>query len=416
MSDVPGNPNPASTEPPPPPRGASPLAPPPPPAPPPGAAWYYGPFPPPGTPSDGFGRSLSKTAARGCVASVAFGLGILVVVGLIAGIIAAVVSSAGDGGGDALTTLKPNTFVYGDEKSDDKLLLLKVDGVILGEKPDSIGLFGDGGAVYGYEIKEKLRLAALDGTIKGVIVEFATPGGTVFGARAIADGISQYQKASGGKPVVAFVEGISASGGMYGMAPATKILADHGSLIGSIGVRLGTFVYYDGVTATEGGLLGGGVTTRNGITYTTFSAGRSKDIGSPYRPVTDEERRVLQQGLDNEYANFVTAVATARKIPEATIRDQMGALIFDNKTAKDYGLIDGTATREEAYIELARLAAVSTFKVVREKESSGLLGGVFGQANGVGGQSAAATPEGICFPQNLVLAYYGEPTELCRKK
>ena len=179
----------------------------------------------------------------------------------------------------------------------------------------------------------------------------------------------------------------------------------------NFGLEREKFVYYDGVVATEGGLLGGGVTTKNGITYTTFSAGRSKDIGSPFRPVTDEEKQVLQHGLDNEYANFVAHVATNRKIDPATIRDRMGALIFDNKTAQEYGLIDGTVNREEAFQELARLANVSDYRVVRESDSKGLLNGVLGSA-----ALDSSASEGICFPQNMILAYYGEPGLLCKRQ
>ena len=397
------------------------MAPPPPPSPPAGAAWYYGPFPPPGTKSEGFFKSLVKTGTRGCVASIAFGLGLLASVGLLFGIIAALLAAAGSGGGSGSseTKLSATKFVYGTATSGNKLLYLRVNGVILGEKPDSVGLFGDGGAVYGYEVKNTLRKAALDSSIRGVVIEFETPGGTVFGGRAIADGITEYQKSTG-NPVLAFVEGLSASGGVYGMAPATKILADHGSLIGSIGVRLGTFAYYDGVLATEGGLLGGGITTKNGITFTTLSAGRNKDIGSPYRPINDEERQVLQRGLDNEYTNFVNHVSTFRKIPDTVIRDRLGANIFDNKTAQDVGLIDGTANREEAFIELARLANLrpGAFKVVREKSDSGFLSGVFGSTgvNQPQATGALVSADGICFPQNLILSYYGEPGALCKRK
>ena len=62
-----------------------------------------------------------------------------------------------------------------------------------------------------------------------------------------------------GKPVVAYVSGISASGGMYAMAGADEIYADHGTLIGSIGVIFGPFVTYNDVRAIDGGILGGGV-------------------------------------------------------------------------------------------------------------------------------------------------------------
>ncbi len=402
------NPEPPSPTPPPPPPKAQSA--PPPPAPPPGAAWYYGPFPPPGTPKEGFGASLGKSALRGCVVSIAFGLGLLAIFGVMIGIVAALVAAVADSGGDG----EARDFVYGDKSSDNEILSIRIEGVILGEEPEGAGsIFSDPFVVYGYEIKKQLREAAQDGSIKGVVLEFATPGGTIFGSEAIADGIREYRQATG-KPVLAFVAGLSASGGMWSMAPADKILADHGSLIGSIGVRLGTIPYYDGVIATDGGLLGGGVTTKNGITYTSITSGRGKDVGSPYRPLTDEEKRVLQQGTDNSYAEFVAHIAKSRNVSEATIRDRMGALIFDNLQAQDFKLIDGTANREEAYAEIAKLAGINSidWKVTRKGGDGGTLAGLLSSEAGIDA-FAAAQRKGICFPSNMVLAYYGDPAALC---
>jgi protease-4 len=329
-------------------------------------------------------------------------IGLLALAGVIAAIVAAVASGA---------DVDDQEFVFGREGSKNRFLSIRVDGVILGEEAEAPGsIFFASDAAFGYEIKEKLREAALDPSIKGVVLEFQTPGGTVYGSSAIADGIEEYRRVSGGKPVLAWVKGLSASGGMWGMAPANRILADHGSLIGSIGVILGTIEYYDGVIATEGGFLGGGVTTRNGITYTTLSAGRSKDVGSPYRPLTDEEKRILQRGLDDLYAEFVAHVAKHRSLNEATIRDQMGAHIFSNRQAQELGLIDGTASREEAYAELAKLAGITSadWQVVREG-GGGLFGGAFSKAGDSPPQSS------ICFPPNAMLVYYGEPAALCRR-
>jgi protease-4 len=337
-------------------------------------------------------------------------MGFLVSVGILVGVIVGIVAAANEDGGDDGAA----KFVYGDKGSSNRLLSIRVEGVILGEKPvHGGGLFSDPNVVYGYEVKKQLLDASRDASIKGVVIELNTPGGTIFGSLAIADGIRMYRETTG-KPVIAYIAGLSASGGVYSMVPATKILADHGSLIGSIGVRLGTIPYYDGVMATEGGLLGGGITTRNGISFTTLTAGRSKDVGSPFRPMMDEEKRVFQQGLDNLYTEFVEHVSKSRSIPEATIRDQMGALVFENATAQKYGLIDGTANREESYAELAKLAKLDgqTWRVVRKDEGGSFLGGLLGKGET---NPPEANSQGICFPQNMILAYYGEPSALCKR-
>lgn len=410
MSDTPeSTPRQEAASPPPPPAAAIPPAAPPSP---PWQAWYSGPYPPPGIDAraESTWRMVWRTALKGTVAAGCFGTGLVMAffIPLFVFIAIIAVMSDDDDGDDY-------KFVYGDDGSRNKLLSIPVRGVILGEEPDGGGgLFGSLGVVYGYTIKEKLLEAADDSSIDGVILELETPGGTIFGSIAIADGVREYQKRTG-KPVLAFVAGISASGGMYAMAPADLILADHGSLLGSIGVTMGAFEYWNGLVATEGGLFGGGVTTSGGIEFQPITAGRGKDIGAPYRRLTDEERRVLQQGVDNAYADFVRHVSEARDIPEATIRDRIGALVYDNKTAQELGLIDGTANREAAYVEAARLAGLQgdDWQVVREKSDFGLFSGLFS----IGGEEkpgvADSSARGICFPPYTILAYHGDIAALC---
>lgn len=405
MSDTPESSPPQ--EPPPPPAAAIPPASPPPPA---QQAWYSGPYPPPGIGPAGEStwRMIWRTALKSTVAAGCFGVAsiIALVIPLIV-LIAIIGAAAGDDGDDY-------TFAYGDEGNRNKLLSVPVRGVILGEEPDGSSIFGSLGVVYGYSIKETLREAADDSSIDGIILELETPGGTIFGSQAIADGVREYQERTG-KPVLAFVAGISASGGMYSMAGADLILADHGSLLGSIGVTMGAFEYWDGLIATEGGLFGGGVTTSDGIEFQPITAGRGKDMGAPYRRLTDEERRILQQGVDNAYTDFVRLVSEGRGIPEADLREKIGALVYDNKTAQDLGLIDGTANRQQAYAEAARLAGLEgdNWQVVREKGGAGIFSGIFGLGRDDKAEATADSAGGICFPANTILAYYGDVMALC---
>ncbi len=369
-------------------------------------SWYSGPLPVPGssTASEGTWRMIWRTGTKAAVAGGCFGASLILFIFIPLVVIVGIIAASSDGGDSA-------DFVYGNKKSNNKLLSIPVQGVILGEEPDETSIFGNPGVVYGYEIKQKLADAAEDDSIDGVILEFETPGGTIFGSQAIADGIRDYQAATG-KPVVAFVAGLSASGGMYGMAPANFILADHGSLLGSIGVTMGAFQYWDGLIATEGGLFGGGVTTENGIVFQPITAGRSKDVGAPYRRLTAEETAVLQESVNNIYDDFVAHVATARKISESTIRNDIGAMVLGNEQAQAYGLIDGTANRQQAYAKTAELAGLSlhNWKVVRDKGDSSLFGGILGKSTA---KEPASADSRICFPTHAVLAYYGDPLELC---
>ena len=134
------------------------------------------------------------------------------------------------------------SHVYGDEDSSNRLLNVELFGEILGTPPAAVpspfGLFGSIGATYGYAVKQILAEAAKDDAIKGIFMHTTTPGGTIFGSMAIFEGIKKYQQDTG-KPVVVFVEGISASGGIMATAGADAIYADQGSLVGSIGVNGG---------------------------------------------------------------------------------------------------------------------------------------------------------------------------------
>ena len=247
-----------------------------------------------------------------------------------------------------------------------------MDGVILGSAPrDLSSQFFRGDLSYGYTIRRVLEDAANDQNVKGVLLHLQTPGGTIYGARAIHDGVLAFKRTAK-RPVIAFIEGLSASGGVMAMVGADKIYADHGSFIGSIGVLGPQILYYNKPIATDGGLLGGGITTREGIEQTIVTAGRGKDLGNPFRAPTAEEVQVLQGGVDTEYAHFVKHVSTFRKIDENVIRNDMGAHIFDNEKAQAFGLIDGTLDRNATIERLAESAKLGKdYQLVRPRGEQG---------------------------------------------
>ncbi len=374
-------------------------------------------------PRESTGAAIGRTAVKALTAVAVIGIGLIIVPFLLiftlAGLGAAL---GGSGSSDDLGTAR--TLVAGERDADITVVAVPLSGLILGEdRGGGAGLFAPTDLTFGYTIKEELRELAEDDSVDGVILEIDSPGGTIFGSKAIADGVEEYRAISG-KPIVAYVSGISASGGVYAMAGVDTIYADHGTLIGSIGVIFGPFQQFNDVTAIDGGILGGGVTTEGGIEFEFLTAGRSKDFGNPYRPMTDEERAVLQEGLDNAYTDFVDHVSKGRGISSGDIRQDLGALIFGEHQALANGLIDGIANRDAAYelaAEEAGLAGDQTWGIERlDSPSPGLLGlltesaiGSDGAETGTDGVTGLASTHPLCLGTGTMLAYHGDPGQLC---
>lgn len=322
-------------------------------------------------------------------------------------------------GGDQAKDSDPYEFISGKETSQQRILRIDINGPILGSPTDSNDTFNFGslmGITYGYDIQADLKKAAEDKTIKAIFLELTTPGGTIFGSQAIFDGIKAYQEKTG-QPVYAFVEGMSASGGVWAMVGADKIYADYGSYVGSIGILGPNLTYYNKPTAINEGLLGGGVTTTGGIESVTISGGRGKDLGNPFRRPTPGELQQLQAGVDQEYTNFVNHVAQARQIKPETIRDKMGAMIFSNQQAQAYGLIDGTLNRPQTLEALAKAAKIEgDYAVVRIRpDRQSLLSQILGaRQNTIQEHQAWLNVQTCTLTQYRVLAYYGNIHQQCQ--
>lgn len=385
------------------------------------SGWYNGPLPIAGlAPRETVGSAIGRTAVKALTAVVVIGAALLLIPFLFIAAIAAIAGAAGGGAEESGVT---RDLVIGDNNADISLVALSIEGVILGEdRGGGGGLFAPTDLTYGYTLQEDLAELADDDSVDGIILEINSPGGTIFGSKAIADGVAAYRDKTG-KPVVAYVSGISASGGMYAMAGADAIYADHGTLIGSIGVIFGPFVTYNDVRAIDGGILGGGVTTEGGIELEFLSSGRSKDFGNPYRPMTEEERSVLQEGLDDAYDEFVTHVAKGRDLTEVDIKDGLGALIFGEQQAVANGLIDGISNRNDSFEKAAVAAGMTdgqTFKV--ERLNSGgddllsLLGARVAGTEDEGGAVGTGSPllgEPLCLGAGAIMAYHGDLAMLC---
>lgn len=373
------------------------------------------PSPPAGTFRRGFGYGAGASLGVWLVLGVLGGLTSLVLGVLGVGLLSTLVATSSDA--------PATSTVWGEPDAESRLLALQVNGVILGGPSDG-SLFG--GGTYGYELADEIDSIEA-GDADGLVLEMNTPGGTIYGSRAIADAVERYQERTGNQ-VMAYVRGISASGGMFAMAGADQIVADRGTLVGSIGVVSGPFERYRDVTALQGSLLTPGVETQGGITSEYLSQGRGKDFGNPYRDMTEEERAVWTTGLQREYAEFVGWVSQRRGIDEAVVRDDLGAFLYDAATAVDKGLVDEVMGQDEAFRRAAEMNDLDPGDTrVDRVESGGLFGALLGleTASGTGGgspetgSSAGSPAPGepatsvICTGPPVVLALHGDLTAAC---
>ena len=259
--------------------------------------------------------------------------------------------------------------VWGTEGASGHLRAIRISGTIMTDAADG-ALLSSG--TYGYEVADQLDSLKTD-QADGVVLLVNTPGGTITGSKAIADAITRYRERTG-KPVLVHVEGSSTSGCVYSTATANEIIADHGSMIGSIGVILGPLPRYKDVVATGSTLLQQGITTTGGISQEYITAGSGKDLNNPYRDLTEQERQRLQAMVDDDYEIFVAEVAAGRKLDPQRIRNEFGAGIFSARQAVNIGLADAVMGRDEFFRHAATAAGLDPDKTVVERvaEPTGL--------------------------------------------
>jgi len=176
-----------------------------------------------------------------------------------------------------------------------------------------------------------------------LLLRVDSPGGTVGDSQEIYAALIRLREK--GCQVVASFGNISASGGVYVGVAADKIVANPGTITGSIGVIL------------RGNNLSK-LLERIGIRFETIKSGAYKDILSPDRALSEEERQLLQSLIDSSYEQFVTAVAEGRKLPEETVRGFADGRVFSGAQAKELGLVDELGDEEHARRLAARLAGL----------------------------------------------------------
>ncbi|MGH7820108.1 MAG: signal peptide peptidase SppA [Candidatus Binatia bacterium] len=171
---------------------------------------------------------------------------------------------------------------------------------------------------------ETLDRIARSDSIRAVVLRVDSPGGGVAPSQEIYDAVLRVREK---KPVVASLGAVAASGGYYIAAASDVIVANAGTLTGSIGVVM--------ELANFRQLL-----DKIGLAAVVLKAGKYKDIGSPVRPMTDEERALLEGLLTNIHEQFIGAVSRGRKLPADDVRKVADGRIYSGEQALELGLVD----------------------------------------------------------------------------
>jgi len=188
-----------------------------------------------------------------------------------------------------------------------------------------IGVVSINGPIYdSLKISEQLEEFANDGSIIAVVLRVDSPGGGVAASQEIYDAVVELRKS---KKVVASMGSIAASGGLLVACAADKIIANPGTITGSISAIM-QFANFEELLK------------KIGLKSSVVKSGKYKDIGSPLRDMTPEERKIIQELVDDIYNQFIDVVVKDRKLSREKVLEIADGRVFSGRRAKEYGLID----------------------------------------------------------------------------
>ena len=203
---------------------------------------------------------------------------------------------------------------------------------------------GQGGVIAGDDMAKAIRAAAKDKDVRAIVLRVASPGGSVTASDQILDAVKKAQAA--GKPVVVSMGGVAASGGYYISLSANRIVAEPGTITGSIGVLTGK-------VSIERSLALAGIGTD------TLGIGKNALYNSLFQPYTDEQLAALNREADTIYADFTAKVAAGRKLPLAKVQDIAKGRVWSGADARGNGLVDQLGGFWDATTTAKKLAGLA---------------------------------------------------------
>jgi protease-4 len=234
-----------------------------------------------------------------------------------------------------------------------KVAVISLSGPI---QSSSSGFLFGGSIISPKLVRSQLELAKNDISVKAVVLQVESPGGSVAACQEILNELEQLEK-----PIVVSFGDMAASGGYYISAKADKIVALPGTLTGSIGV-------ISEIPNLEG------LFDKLGIEMEVFTAGKYKDMYAGVRELTPEEKVIMQEMTDQLYDQFVQVVAEGRGLSVDRVRELATGQLYTGVQAKELGLVDELGGLSTAIDVAANLAGIEKPKVeYYKKETPSLL-------------------------------------------
>ena len=215
-----------------------------------------------------------------------------------------------------------------DLSTEDRVALVRIEGVILDSQ----------------QTITELKRFAENPLVKAIVLRIDSPGGGVVPSQEIYDAVQRIRNKNN-KAVIASMGTVAASGGYYIASATDRIVANPGSLTGSIGVIM--------ETANVEGLL-----KKIGVEGIVVKSGKFKDVGSPLRKMTDEEQALLQSVMDDVHMQFIDAVAEGRALEVSAVQALADGRIFTGRQAKEAKLVDELGNLDDAIQLAADLAGI----------------------------------------------------------
>lgn len=229
-----------------------------------------------------------------------------------------------------------------------RVAVIKISGPIVGGDSDNSFSLNQPSAATSGELMRQFRKARKDESVKAVLLRIDSPGGSAAATQEAATELQRLKDS--GKPVVVSMGDTAASGAYWLAAYGDKIYANPSTITGSIGVYMS---YYDVQ----------GLSQKVGVKEEKIKSGAHKDIFSPFRPMTEEERQLTQNMVNNMYDQFVAVVAQERHMDESNVRLLADGRVFTGVQAQQEGLVDSLGNYYDALAYAGTLIGANPDKV-----------------------------------------------------